>query len=47
MLFLPLMTVTSSASAELIAVSSLLTFDLYKSYDRLNTTFETLVLASH
>lgn len=41
------MAVTSSTSAELIAVSSLLTFDVYKTYFRPNTTSETLVKVSH
>ncbi|KAJ5644553.1 hypothetical protein N7507_010564 [Penicillium longicatenatum] len=47
MLILLFMAVTSSTSAELIAVSSLLTFDVYKTYYRPNTTSETLVKVSH
>jgi hypothetical protein len=41
------MAVTSSTSAELIAVSSLLTFDVYKTYFRPNTTSTDLVRVSH
>lgn len=47
MLILLFMAVTSSTSAELIAVSSLLTFDVYKTYYRPNTSSETLVKVSH
>jgi Na+/proline symporter len=47
MLILLFMAVTSSTSAELIAVSSLLTFDIYKTYFRPNTTSEALVRVSH
>ncbi|KAJ6115935.1 solute symporter family transporter [Penicillium sp. IBT 18751x] len=47
MLILLFMAVTSSTSAELIAVSSLLTFDVYKTYFRPNTSSETLVKVSH
>lgn len=47
MLILLFMAVTSSTSAELIAVSSLLTFDVYKTYYRPNTNSETLVRVSH
>lgn len=47
MLILLFMAVTSSTSAELIAVSSLLTFDVYKTYYRPNATSETLVKISH
>lgn len=39
--------VTSATSAELIAVSSLLTFDVYKTYIRPDTSSETLVKISH
>ncbi|KAJ5925537.1 solute symporter family transporter, partial [Penicillium verhagenii] len=47
MLILLFMAVTSSTSAELIAVSSLLTFDVYKTYYRPNTSSEELVRVSH
>ncbi|KAJ5541704.1 hypothetical protein N7494_006780 [Penicillium frequentans] len=47
MLILLFMAVTSSTSAELIAVSSLLTFDVYKTYYRPNTSSENLVRVSH
>jgi Na+/proline symporter len=47
MLILLFMAVTSSTSAELIAVSSLLTFDIYKTYFRPNTSSEALVRVSH
>ena len=47
MLILLFMAVTSSTSAELIAVSSLLTFDVYKTYFRPNTSSEVLVRVSH
>lgn len=47
MLILLFMAVTSSTSAELIAVSSLLTFDVYKTYFRPNTSSEALVRVSH
>jgi hypothetical protein len=47
MLILLFMAVTSSTSAELIAVSSLLTFDVYKTYFRPNTTSTDLVRVSH
>ncbi|KAJ5167772.1 uncharacterized protein N7482_003366 [Penicillium canariense] len=47
MLILLFMAVTSSTSAELIAVSSLLTFDVYKTYYRPNTTSTELVRVSH
>lgn len=47
MLILLFMAVTSSTSAELIAVSSLLTFDVYKTYFRPNTTSTNLVRVSH
>ncbi|KAJ5584612.1 uncharacterized protein N7459_004412 [Penicillium hispanicum] len=47
MLILLFMAVTSSTSAELIAVSSLLTFDVYKTYFRPKTDSETLVKVSH
>ncbi|GCB21754.1 urea active transporter [Aspergillus awamori] len=47
MLILLFMAVTSSTSAELIAVSSLLTFDVYKTYIRPNTDSATLVRVSH
>jgi SSS family transporter len=46
-LILLFMAVTSSTSAELIAVSSLLTFDVYKTYYRPNTDSQTLVRVSH
>ncbi|PYH90977.1 hypothetical protein BO71DRAFT_333242 [Aspergillus ellipticus CBS 707.79] len=46
-LILLFMAVTSSASAELIAVSSLLTFDIYQTYFRPNTDSATLVRVSH
>ncbi|KAF2736610.1 solute symporter family transporter [Polyplosphaeria fusca] len=41
------MAVTSCASAELIAVSSLLTFDVYKAYMQPNATPEQLIFVSH
>ncbi|KAJ5892134.1 solute symporter family transporter [Penicillium subrubescens] len=47
MLILLFMAVTSSTSAELIAVSSLLTFDVYKTYFRPNTISTDLVRVSH
>ncbi|KAH2980309.1 hypothetical protein KXW58_002868 [Aspergillus fumigatus] len=47
MLILLFMAVTSSTSAELIAVSSLLTFDVYKTYFRPRTDSATLVRVSH
>jgi hypothetical protein len=47
MLLLLFMAVTSSTSAELIAVSSLLTFDIYKLYFRPNATSRELVRVSH
>lgn len=47
MLILLFMAVTSSTSAELIAVSSLLTFDVYKTYYRPHTSSESLVRVSH
>ncbi|PLB45007.1 Na+/solute symporter [Aspergillus steynii IBT 23096] len=46
-LILLFMAVTSSTSAELIAVSSLLTFDVYKTYFRPDTDSATLVRVSH
>ncbi|EJT97522.1 solute symporter family transporter [Dacryopinax primogenitus] len=47
MLLLLFMAVTSSTSAELIAVSSLLTFDVYKTYLRPHATSQQLVRISH
>ncbi|MCJ1474004.1 urea active transporter [Lambiella insularis] len=47
MLLLLFMAVTSSTSAELIAVSSLLTFDIYKTYMRPKATSNELVRISH
>ncbi|MCJ1416454.1 urea active transporter [Xylographa parallela] len=47
MLLLLFMAVTSSTSAELIAVSSLLTFDVYKTYVRPKATSNELVRISH
>jgi len=47
MLLLLFMAVTSSTSAELIAVSSLITFDIYKLYFRPNATSRELVRVSH
>lgn len=47
MLLLLFMAVTSSTSAELIAVSSLLTFDVYKTYFKPNATSKQLVAMSH
>ena len=47
MLVLLFMAVTSSTSAELIAVSSLLTFDVYKTYINPNATSDRLVRISH
>lgn len=46
-LILLFMAVTSSTSAELIAVSSLLTFDVYKTYYRPQTSSTKLVQISH
>lgn len=47
MLLLLFMAVTSSTSAELIAVSSLLTFDIYKTYIKPKATSTELVKISH
>lgn len=47
MLILLFMAVTSSTSAELIAVSSLLTFDVYKTYFRPESSSAKLVQISH
>lgn len=47
MLVLLFMAVTSSTSAELIAVSSLLTFDVYKTYVKPSATSRQLVKISH
>ncbi|KAI9761817.1 MAG: hypothetical protein M4579_000756 [Chaenotheca gracillima] len=47
MLLLLFMAVTSSTSAELIAVSSLLTFDVYKTYINKSATSHRLVKISH
>lgn len=47
MLILLFMAVTSSTSAELIAVSSLLTFDIYKTYFRPYSSSTDLVRVSH
>lgn len=47
MLVLLFMAVTSSTSAELIAVSSLLAFDVYKTYVRPDASSKTLVQVSH
>lgn len=47
MLLLLFMAVTSSTSAELIAVSSLLTFDIYKTYIKPRATSTELVRISH
>lgn len=47
MLILLFMAVTSSTSAELIAVSSLLTFDVYKTYIKPNASSTELVRISH
>ena len=47
MLILLFMAVTSSTSAELIAVSSLLTFDVYKTYIKPDSTSAQLVRISH
>ena len=47
MLVLLFMAVTSSSSAELIAVSSLLTFDVYKTYINPDATSKRLVQVSH
>lgn len=47
MLLLLFMAVTSSTSAELIAVSSLLTFDVYKTYIKPKATSSELVRISH
>ena len=47
MLLLLFMAVTSSTSAELIAVSSLLTFDVYKTYIKPTATSTELVRVSH
>jgi len=47
MLLLLFMAVTSSTSAELIAVSSLLTFDIYKTYLKPSATSRQLVKISH
>lgn len=47
LLLLLFMAVTSSTSAELIAVSSLLTFDIYKTYIKPTATGKELVRISH
>lgn len=47
MLLLLFMAVTSSTSAELIAVSSLVTFDIYKTYVKPSATSAQLVRVSH
>lgn len=47
LLILLFMAVTSSTSAELIGVSSLLTFDVYKTYFRPDAPSSTLVQVSH
>lgn len=47
MLLLLFMAVTSSTSAELIAVSSLITFDVYKTYMKPSATSAELVRVSH
>ena len=47
MLILLFMAVTSATSAELIAVSSLLTFDVYKTYIKPDSTSHRLVQVSH
>ncbi|KAJ5888930.1 solute symporter family transporter [Penicillium taxi] len=47
LLILLLMAVTSFTSAELIAVSSLLTFDVYKTYLRPNTSSTEVVKVNH
>jgi Na+/proline symporter len=47
LLLLLFMAVTSSTSAELIAVSSLLTFDVYKTYIKPKATSTELVKISH
>ncbi|KAF2099950.1 Na+/solute symporter [Rhizodiscina lignyota] len=47
MLILLFMAVTSSTSAELIAVSSLLTFDVYKTYIKPDSSSHQLVQISH
>ncbi|KAK7533852.1 solute symporter family transporter [Phyllosticta citribraziliensis] len=47
MLILLFMAITSSTSAELIAVSSLITFDIFQTYMRPNSTPQTLVRVSH
>lgn len=41
------MAVTSSSSSELIAVSSILTFDIYKTYVKPKATPEELIMVSH
>lgn len=41
------MAVTSSSSSELIAVSSILTFDIYKTYFKPNATGQQLIFVSH
>lgn len=41
------MAVTSSSSSELIAVSSILTFDVYKTYFKPNATGDQLIFVSH
>lgn len=47
MLLLLFMAVTSSTSADLIAVSSLMTFDVYKTYTKPTATSPELVNISH
>ncbi|KAK7512643.1 solute symporter family transporter [Phyllosticta citriasiana] len=47
MLILLFMAITSSTSAELIAVSSLITFDIFQTYMRPKSTSQSLVKVSH
>ncbi|KAF9136767.1 hypothetical protein BGX30_010872 [Mortierella sp. GBA39] len=46
-LLLVFMAVTSAASAELIAVSSIVTFDVYKAYIKPNATGKQIIAVSH
>ncbi|KAF8942244.1 hypothetical protein BGZ47_006678 [Haplosporangium gracile] len=46
-LLLVFMAVTSAASAELIAVSSIVTFDVYKAYIKPNATGKQIITVSH
>lgn len=46
-LFMVFMAVTSASSAELIAVSSIVSYDIYKQYIRPNATGKSIIFVSH